>query len=124
MKLRTKALLFAGIPLLVFGAMGFGLIMQGDVATGRQVVAIGIIVAAMLGGALLYWREDWSLLKRSAVHFALMVVTVLPALILSGWLPLQTALDWVVLIGGFIAGGAVLWLVMYAIFGRKPVSAK
>lgn len=123
MKLRTKALLFAGIPLVAFGAMGFGLYMQDKPETGRQVLAIGIILAAMLGGALLYWIPGWSLKKQSFVHFLLMLVTVLPALILSGWFPLNTPLDWAILIGSFLLAGAILWPTMYAIFGRKQPAA-
>lgn len=123
MKLSTKALLFAGIPLLAFGLVAFGFFMQGKPDEAWPMISLGVIVAALLGGALLYWIDSWSLKKQSLMHFLLMLVTVLPALIISGWFPLNTPMDWVILIGGFLLGGAILWPTMYFIFGRNKAKA-
>ncbi|UPQ86678.1 DUF3021 family protein [Ignavigranum ruoffiae] len=59
---------------------------------------------------------SWSILKQSIVHFIVMLFTVLPILIMSGWFVLKSSLDYVKLIGIFIFVGFVLWLFFYILF--------
>lgn len=113
-----KAVLRAGIPLVIMTAIGVALLFQDKAADGRATLAVGVIVAAVAGASVIYDIAGWSLRKQSLVHLALMFVTVLPALLLSGWFPLDSAGDYVAVIGAFIAGGAILWALRYLVFGR------
>lgn len=123
MPLELRAALLAGIPLLIMISIGVALLAQGRTDEGRSTIAVGVIVAAVSGGATLYWIDRWSFAKQSIVHVLLMCVTVLPALLMSGWFPLETLVDYLILIGVFFGVGAVLWSVMRFVF-RKDIAAK
>ena len=87
MNLPLKAALRAAIPLAIAIPIGLSLLLSGETVQGQSTFAAGVIVAALLAGSLIYQVEKWSLPKQSLLHFGLMVVTVLPALLLSGWFP-------------------------------------
>ena len=110
-------LLLAGASLLILGAIGLALVAQGDAANARSTFAVGVIVAATSGSSAVYRVAGWSLRTQSIVHFAIMVATVLPALMLSGWFPLANAVDYVIVVGIFLLVGLALWLVFYLLFG-------
>ena len=118
MKFPVKVLLAAGIPLVVMTGIGIALLTQGNAADGRSTLAVGVIASAVSGGAFIYQVPGWSLTKQSVIHFLLMLVTVLPALLLSGWFPLRGIGDVCIVIGVFLAAGAVLWGAMYLIFTK------
>jgi NADH:ubiquinone oxidoreductase subunit H len=59
----------------------------------------------------------WPLRVQSAIHFAIMVGTVLPALLLSGWFPLANPTDYLIVLGIFLLVGLILWVVFFLIFG-------
>ncbi len=116
MKLPIKATLLAGIPIVIMTAIGIALLAQGEHEDGRATLAVGVIVAATAGASVVYQVERWSLRTQTLVHFGIMVVTVLPALLLSGWFPLDTVWGYLALIATFLAAGLVLWTVFYVIF--------
>ena len=102
MKLPTKAALRAAIPLAIALAFGLPPLLSGQTSTGRSALASGVIIAALVSGSLIYQVEKWSLPKQSLLHFGMMAVTVLPALLLSGWFPLNTTVDHLILLGSFL----------------------
>ncbi|HJG46371.1 DUF3021 domain-containing protein [Corynebacterium variabile] len=116
MRLPLKAALLAGIPLVIMTAIGASLLIQGQTADGRSTLAVGVIVAAVSGGTVIYRIDRWSLPKQSLAHLALMAVTVLPALFLSGWFPLDSAAGVLAVVGIFAATGVVLWTAVYTTF--------
>ena len=118
MKLPTKAALRAAIPLAIALAFGLPPLLSGQTSTGRSVLASGVIIAALVSGSLIYQVEKWSLPKQSLLHFGMMAVTVLPALFLSDWFPLNTAVDHLILLGSFFGSGVILWTVMYFVSTR------
>lgn len=111
-----KVLLAAGIPLLAMTGIGVLLIAQGDSSNGRSTIAVGVIAAAVAGASFVYQVERWSLAKQSAIHLAIMLATVLPALLLSGWFDLGTAHGWWGAIGAFALWGIGLWTVFFLLF--------
>ncbi|MFT7712199.1 DUF3021 domain-containing protein [Clavibacter tessellarius] len=114
-RLLLRAVLLGGIPLAVMSAIGAYLLHDGQTADGRSTLAVGVIVAATAAGSLLYQVPGWSLPRQSVAHFALMLVTVLPTLLLSGWFPVDTA-GGVLAVGGiFLAAGLVLWTTLYLV---------
>jgi hypothetical protein len=122
-RLGLRAALLGGIPLVVMSAIGAYLLADGQTADGRSTLAVGVIVAAVSAGSVLYQVDGWSLTRQSVTHFALMLVTVLPALLLSGWFPTDTAGGVLAVVGIFLAAGLVLWttmnLVMTAVARRR-----
>lgn len=119
-------LTLAGVLLVIFGVMGVALIVEGDSSTARSTFAVGVIVAATSGTSAIYQIDRWKLSFQTAIHFTIMVCTVLPALFLSGWFTLTSLLDYLVVIGVFLATGLAIWLVMFLVFGlflsrRHPV---
>lgn len=109
--------ILAGIPLVVMGAIGTALLVQGDATNARSTFAVGVIIAATSGASVIYKVERWKLLTQSLIHFAIMLCTVLPALYLGGWFTLNAPIDYLSVFGIFLVTGAVLWLVFYLIFG-------
>ena len=109
-KLPLKAALLAGIPLVIMTAIGASVLMQGQTADRRSTLAVGVIVAAVSGGTVIYRIDRWSLPKQSLAHLELM------ALFLSGWFPLDSAAGVLAVIGILAATGAVLWTAVYTAF--------
>lgn len=127
MSLKRKALLLTGIPVAVMTVLGSALHAQGDAANGRSTIAVGVIIGAVAGAAVIYQLERWPLWRQSLVHFAVMAVTVLPALFLSGWFPVNGPADILQVIGMFLTVGAVLWSALFLIFRtleRRAETAK
>ncbi|MFV0435488.1 MAG: DUF3021 domain-containing protein [Leucobacter sp.] len=123
MSLPVKATLLAGIPLLIMTSIGIVLLAQGKSEDGRATLAVGVIIAATAGASVIYQVDRWTLRKQSFVHFAIMLVTVLPALLFSGWFPLGNAWGYVAVVGTFLGVGIILWTAFYFIF-TKLVPAK
>lgn len=116
MRTIWKVLLATALPLLVMTAIGLALLAQGDETGGRGTLVTGVIVAALGGSSFIYRIDGWSLRKQSVAHFAIMLVTVLPALLLSGWFDLSSMTGWWVAITVFVLWGAGLWAVFYLVF--------
>ena len=64
-----------------------------------------------------YQVKAWKLQTQSVIHFGIVLVTVLPAMYLSGWFALGNAMDYLQVLGIFLMVGAALWLLFYLIFG-------
>lgn len=82
----------------------------------------GLIMTAVASASVIYEISHWSLKKQSLLHFLLMLITVLPCLLLSGWFPLSSAGDYAKVFGIFLLTGLMLWSIAYFIF--KKLSAK
>ncbi|HJX78251.1 DUF3021 domain-containing protein [Glutamicibacter sp.] len=114
---QRLGLILAGVPLLLLGAIGVMLAVQGDSLNARSTFAVGVIIAATSGASMVYQIDRWTLRLQSLIHFGIMLCTVLPALYLSGWFVLDNPLDYLSVLGIFLITGAVLWTVLYLIFG-------
>ncbi len=119
MDLLKQTLIRGIIPFAIM--TGISLIMVSQGMDGFQIKSTfitGLIVTSVAAASVIYDVEGWSLLKQSAVHFLIMLATVLPCLVASGWFALETPADFLKLFGIFIATGLVLWTVGYVIFGK------
>jgi len=115
-RLPLRVLLLVGIPLVIMGGIGLLLLAEGDTANARSTFAVGVIIAAVSGASVIYQVERWSLPKQTLIHFALMAVTVFPAILLSGWFDLSTGVGWLLALGVFALSGAGLWTIFFVIF--------
>lgn len=110
-------LILAGVSLVIFGVMGVALRAEGDLSAARSTFAAGVIAAATSGTSVIYQVDRWKLSRQSAIHFVIMLCTVLPALFWSGWFPLDSPLEYLAVVGYFLVAGLVIWLMMFSVFG-------
>lgn len=118
-------LILAVVPLVIFGVMGVALLVEGDSSTARSTFAAGVIATTLGGTAVIYQVDRWRLSFQTVIHFAIILVTVLPAMFWSGWFTLESPVDYLAVIGIFLVTGLVIWLVMFVVFGvilpkRRP----
>lgn len=114
-RLALRAVLLGGIPLVLMSAIGGFLFHDGQAEDGRSTLAVGVIIAAVSASSVIYQVDRWSLRRQSLTHLAVMVVTVLPALLLSGWFPLDTVGGALLVVAVFALVGMVLWLSLFLI---------
>ena len=115
MRLPLRILLLVGIPLVIMGGIGALLLAEGDTDDARSTFAVGVIVAAVSGASLIYQVDRWSLPKQTLIHIAVMAVTVLPAILLSGWFDLSTGVGWLLALGVFVLAGVLLWPIAFLV---------
>ena len=107
------------IPFIIMTAISLMMKYQGvDVFQVKSTFLVGIIVTSVAAASVIYEIENWSLLKQSVVHFVIMLVTVFPCLLVSGWFKLNNILDYIKAFGIFLFAGVVLWSIAYFIFGK------
>jgi len=98
-------------------SIGVFLLRDGQTADGRSTLAVGVIVAAVSASSVIYQAEGWSLRRQTLAHFVVMAITVLPALLLSGWFRLYALTDVLLVVGLFllVLVGLVLWSALFFI---------
>ena len=117
--LIKRAIIRGIIPFIIMTAISLMMKYQGvDVFPVKSTFLLGIIVTSVAAASVIYEIENWSLLKQSVVHFVIMLVTVFPCLLVSGWFKLNNILDYIKVFGIFLFAGVVLWSIAYFIFGK------
>lgn len=76
-----------------------------------MLLAIGIIVAAILGFMPIYDYDVWSVRKKILIHTLAMFVTIYPALLISGWY--EGDFGYLFALGSFAIFGAIFVTVGY-----------
>lgn len=123
MSIIKKAFLRGILPLLIMTGIAAVMHHQGmDFFQVKSTFITGLIMTAVASASVIYEISHWSLKKQSLLHFLLMLITVLPCLLLSGWFPLSSAGDYAKVFGIFLLTGLMLWSIAYFIF--KKLSAK
>lgn len=119
MKFVRNAVIRGVIPLVIMSAISLILRSQGEGDDQvRSTFVTGLIIAAVAGASVIYDINDISLKKRSVIHLLVMIITVLPCLLLSGWFELNSFSDYLKVVGVFLIVGLVMWSVMFFIFTR------
>ena len=117
--LIKRAIIRGIIPFIIMTAISLMMKYQGvDVFQVKSTFLVGIIVTSVAAASVIYEIENWSLLKQTVVHFVIMLVTVFPCLLVSGWFKLNNILDYIKVFGIFLFAGVVLWSIAYFIFGK------
>ena len=78
----------------------------------------GLIITAVAAASVIYDIKSWTLARQSIVHFLIMLVTVYPCLVFSGWFSTKSILDLVKIFGFFLVVGIILWTLSYILFGK------
>jgi len=123
--MRLKSAVIRGaIPLAIMSTISLIMRWQGEDADQvRSTFIVGLIITAVAAATVIYDIEGWSLRKQSVVHLAIMAVTVLPLLLLSGWFSLNSSTDYFGVVGVFLLVGLVTWSVIAFIFSRMTQRA-
>lgn len=105
--LLAKGIIRAGTVLLF---MGIGLVFESKKGISEQFVSIlasTIIAASLAGFSVIYNIDHWSTKKKIAVHTLCMAITVIPALIISGWFDVSSTEGYFAILASFILFGIV-----------------
>ena len=78
----------------------------------------GLIITAVAATSVIYDVKSWTLARQSIVHFLIMLVTVYPCLVFSGWFSTKSILDLVKIFSFFLVVGIILWTISYILFGK------
>ncbi|EYT66273.1 hypothetical protein H489_0103835 [Curtobacterium flaccumfaciens UCD-AKU] len=113
--MALRAVLLAAIPLVLMSAIGAFLLHDGQAEDGRSTFTVGVIIAAVSASSVIYQVDRWSLMRQSLTHLTMMLVTVLPALLLSGWFPVDTVGGVLLVVAVFALVGLVLWSSLFLI---------
>ena len=87
MKTRIlKQAAFRGvIPFAIMSALTLIMTYQKiDPSQTKGTFLTGVIISIIAAASVIYDIEKWSLLKQSAVHFIVMILTIFPCLLISG----------------------------------------
>lgn len=91
--------------MLIMMGIAAGLRAQGKEADARSTFMVALIVGAVGAANVVYDFDAWSVPKKIGIHFLLMLVTVYPVLLFSGWFPMEGTADALKVFGYFCATG-------------------
>ncbi|WP_066191044.1 MULTISPECIES: DUF3021 family protein [Gracilibacillus] len=107
--MMIQALLRGGIPLLIMGGIAFILYTQGKNSDAKGTLLAALIAFFVAAASVIYHIDHWSLWKQSLVHFFIMLITVYPILLLSGWFTVGSVTDALKILLIFMFIGILLW---------------
>lgn len=110
--LLLKGLLRGIIPLFIMGGIAIILYFQGKYSDAKGTLVASLIAFFVGAATVIYNIDEWSLAKRSIVHFIAMLLTVYPVLLLSGWFQIRSVFDALNVLMFFVLAGIILWSVM------------
>lgn len=114
-----NALIRGGLPFVMMSGISLMMhLQQLDEFQVSSTFITGLIMTAVGASSVIYDVNSWPLLKQSLIHFLVMLLTVFPCLVFSGWFPTNTSFDIVKIVGIFVFTGLVLWSVSYLVFGK------
>lgn len=107
------------IPFAIMSVISIIMNMQKmDPFQVKSTFLVGVIISIVASASVIYDIEGWSLLKQTIVHFIIMLFTVMPCLIISGWFKLNSIKDFLQFLGIYLLCGLVLWSIGYFVFGK------
>lgn len=117
MQLLLKGLLRGSIPLVMMSLIALVLYIQE-----RNIEARGTFISAWIAfwvsaATIIYQTDSWSLTKQTLIHCFVMLLTVFPILVFSGWFPVDTWSDIARVFLFFLLVGFILWI-LAAIFRK------
>lgn len=115
MQLFLTGLKRGGIPLLVLLILSFWNRLQGAVETSNVFFFYGLIAFFLGLASVIYMIKQWSFGKQIIAHYLVMLVTIFPTLLLSGFYPLNSFDDLLKVYIQFNKVGLILFLLTYFI---------
>ena len=108
-----NALLHGKLPFVVMSAIAAFLNMQGNAEQARGTFCAALIALFVGAATVIYQIDSWRLTKQSVVHFLLMLLTVYPTLLFSGWFEIDSLIDALHVLLIFLFVGLVLWSIFF-----------
>ena len=123
MAMKTRILkqaTFRGIiPFVIMSALALMMEYQKiDQSQIKGTFLTGVIISIVAAASVIYDIKKWSLFKQSAIHFVIMILTIFPCLLISGWYELSSFADYLKVFGIFLLCGCVFWTIGYFVFGK------
>lgn len=115
MTLIIKSILRGGIPFIIMQGIALLLYYQGQYKDAKSTFFSGLIAFIIGAATVIYNIDPWSLTKQSIVHFLIMLATIYPILLFSGWFAVSTFLDALKIFVIFALTGLVLWSIMFTL---------
>ncbi|GMS49807.1 DUF3021 family protein [Enterococcus asini] len=119
MKYIIDAIIRGIIPFVIMS--GISLIMVYQKLNSFQIKStflVGIIITLVSAASVIYEIDNLTLTQQSIIHFFVMLITVFPCLIISGWFPFTNIFDFLKVLAIFLVVGVVLWIISFFIFGK------
>lgn len=110
-----SALIRGGIPLLIMCGIALMLYFQNDMENAKSTFVVGWIIFFVAAASVIYNINSWSLTKQSILHFLIMLITIFPLLLVSGWFDVSSVLGIFKILIIFMSAGLILWLVFYSL---------
>lgn len=108
--------------MVVLSGIAVMLNAQGKPGDAKSTFCVGLIIGAVGLANIVYDVDEWSVKKKIGIHYLLMLVSVYPVLLASGWLPLRGPLDFVLAWCWFtLCGVGILALIglAYLVWSRR-----
>ena len=100
-------------------SLGFTKVCDTEVgAVFLQFITMAIFGAICGGVACIYQASSWSLLKRTVIHFIIVIPTSLVTALLAGWIPFYTS-SIIIYLAIFILVYIIIWVVIYLVTLRE-----
>ena len=107
------------IPFIIMSTLsGIMKLQHIDDYSVNSTFITGLIITAVAATSVIYDVKSWTLARQSIVHFLIMLVTVYPCLVFSGWFSTKSILDLVKIFSFFLVVGIILWTLSYILFGK------
>lgn len=117
--LLKKSFIRGIIPFVIMTTLSIIMNYQGiDAFQVRSTFIVGLIITVVAAASVIYENDKWSIRKQTVVHFLIMLITVLPCLLVSGWFESNNPLDYLKVFGYFLLTGVVIFSVMYFLFTK------
>ncbi|CAM4346102.1 DUF3021 family protein [Weissella hellenica] len=111
-QLLLKGTIFGGIPFIIMSIIAYVLYLQNDFSNAKSVLCVALMALFIGFATIIYDIDQWTLIKKTIIHFLCMLVTIYPILLFSGWFPLTGLKDALIILGYFTMTGVILWLIL------------
>mgnify|MGYP001248668489 CR=1 FL=1 len=103
------------IPFTVMSFISLILLLQEKNYQAKGTFITSLIILILGLSSFIYEINTLNLKQKTIVHFVLMLVTIYPILLLSGWFKLNVFLDYLKVFGIFIGFGVAFWIIFLLI---------
>ena len=115
MELLLKGLYRGFIPFGIMLIISLSSKLQGLTADAKSYFYYGLIFFFLGLASVIYQMNEWSFPKQIIVHYLVMLMTVFPTLLISGFYPLNSFNDLLHVYVQFNKAGIILFTVTYLI---------
>ncbi|WP_411842507.1 DUF3021 family protein [Salinicoccus sp. HZC-1] len=113
--LTIQAIIRGIIPFAVMTLIAVFLYYDNQIYNAKSTFLVGLIISIVAGASVIYDLNHLSLAVRTLIHFIVMLVTIYPILIFSGWFNTTSFIDYIIIFTIFLFTGIILWILIMII---------